>query len=498
MSKFRIKNFISEYILCIALFFIATFAISYSRYLYAPSDDAYIFLVYAKNFLQGNGLTFNGMVVEGFSSPLWVALLIVFGISQIDLPILMQILSTLSGAFAIIATYYLSTILLKERTTHYKSWSLLPIALLASTGDFAFYLSSGLEQVLFTGLIALSTAVYQNNREKALQSLKLPILFALTILTRPEGVLFAVLIYLHGVIETKSLLPSFKSGLKLTAILAPIMLLKRLYYGYWLPNTYYIKSGTGFSNIQHGKIYLLQNKDRYLIIVVLFAILLLVSLFPKYRKSLNNVNWMIAFSLVWGIYTFINGGDNLVGGRMLIPILPLVYTIITYMAQNIRLPLTASSIAIIPIITLLMYGYAQDRFVQAHISRWRNNYPHRVNAGLYLKENYSPDTLVALNPAGIIPYYSELPTIDMLGLNNPEIAHNGKRDYTLPFGHQAGDGAYVLLEQPDIIFFGGTAAKIPSSFISDQEIGHSDDFKKHYIQKAWQGIGYAHIRNTAP
>ena len=40
----------------------------YVRYLYAPSDDMYIFLVYAKNFIQGNGLTYNSTVVDGFTS----------------------------------------------------------------------------------------------------------------------------------------------------------------------------------------------------------------------------------------------------------------------------------------------------------------------------------------------------------------------------------------------------------------------------------------------
>ena len=54
---------------------IVTAAVVLSRFLYAPSDDAYIFLVYAKNLLSGNGLTFNGTLVEGFSSPLWMALL---------------------------------------------------------------------------------------------------------------------------------------------------------------------------------------------------------------------------------------------------------------------------------------------------------------------------------------------------------------------------------------------------------------------------------------
>jgi hypothetical protein len=104
---------------------------------------------------------------------------------------------------------------------------------------------------------------------------------------------------------------------------------------------------------------------------------------------------------------------------------------------------------------------------------------------------------VALNPAGIIPYYSQLPTIDMLGLNNVYIAHAGKRDYSLWYAHQAGDGAYVLSQKPNIIIFTGlTLSAEPGDFISDQEIWASQDFKANYKLTEWSGIGYVYMRQN--
>ncbi len=44
------------------------------------NDDTYIYLVYAKNLLSGNGLTYNGTVIEGYSSPLWLALISLLGV----------------------------------------------------------------------------------------------------------------------------------------------------------------------------------------------------------------------------------------------------------------------------------------------------------------------------------------------------------------------------------------------------------------------------------
>jgi len=198
MLKNRIKVLHPAFYPTLLLFLIMVSAVVYSRIIYAPSDDAYIFLVYANNFIQGNGLTFNGMLVEGYSSPLWVTLLSVFGLTGIDLPLLMQILSSISGIFALGATYSLGIVLLQDKTDNYRYWSLLPALLLAATGDFSFYLGSGLEQVLFTGLLALSAATIVKNRKQAFHSNTLPLLLALTILTRPEGVLIAAVIYLYG------------------------------------------------------------------------------------------------------------------------------------------------------------------------------------------------------------------------------------------------------------------------------------------------------------
>ena len=61
-------------------------------------DDMFIYLVYVKNLLNGNGLTFNGTYVEGFSSVIWVCLLSFFGLFSKNLPLVAKLTSL---AFAI-------------------------------------------------------------------------------------------------------------------------------------------------------------------------------------------------------------------------------------------------------------------------------------------------------------------------------------------------------------------------------------------------------------
>jgi hypothetical protein len=485
------NRYIHKYRHWIALALIGAFAFIYSRQLYAPCDDAYIFLVYAKNWLAGNGPTFNGAVVEGFSSPLWLGLITFTGLTGIPLPALMQILSTLSGLFAIYATYRLA-----EALSGSPDWAIIAPLILVATGDFAFYMGVGLEEVLFAALLALAATVIIKNAESSLSTLKLPVLLALSILTRPEGALFAALFLLWSLTLVRKLWPPVRTGLWLTAFITPLMILRRVYYGYWLPNTYYVKANAGLANFTKGKIYLAQNAPRYAVIVGILALLLLSAILMKRWMLIWRGLPLLLISGIWGSYLLISGGDNLVGGRVLIPALPLVLAALTALIAATLGNLRSGLILAILIGAAGIIGYAQSSIVQDHIARWQRNFPIRQAAGVYLRDNFPKDTLVALNPAGIIPYYSELPTLDMLGLNDEYIGQHGHRDFTLDFGHQAGDGDYILAQQPGVILFGGGVAKQPSALLSDRQIAVHPDFEAFYTRATWPGIGYAFIRNS--
>jgi hypothetical protein len=62
---------------------------------------------------------------------------------------------------------------------------------------------------------------------------------------------------------------------------------------------------------------------------------------------------------------------------------------------------------------------------------------------------------VALNVVGAIPYYSRLKTIDMLGLTNKEIAHDGKTNHEPSIvGHLKSNAKAVLRLKPELILLG--------------------------------------------
>jgi hypothetical protein len=107
---------------------------------------------------------------------------------------------------------------------------------------------------------------------------------------------------------------------------------------------------------------------------------------------------------------------------------------------------------------LVVFGRAQQRDKNIAMAHWRTP-PVAVMAatvGNTLREAFEEDDpLVAVDAAGAIPYFSNLRSIDMLGLNDAHIGRHHDESFGHGVqGHELGDGAYVLSREPDIIVAG--------------------------------------------
>ena len=148
----NVRKYLFE-IISIPILLLITLAVSV--YLKTPNDDAFIFLVYVKNLLAGNGLTFNGTVVEGYSSPFWVALISLLGLSEINLVVISQAASLFFALGCVVLTYIYS------RRLNLNRWiSLVPPFFLALSGDLGVYALSGLETFCFVFFVLLSLIIY--------------------------------------------------------------------------------------------------------------------------------------------------------------------------------------------------------------------------------------------------------------------------------------------------------------------------------------------------
>jgi hypothetical protein len=87
--------------------------------------------------------------------------------------------------------------------------------------------------------------------------------------------------------------------------------------------------------------------------------------------------------------------------------------------------------------------------------------------------------LVAVTAAGCIPYWSELPSLDMLGLNDFYIPrHRPANMGQGPLGHELGDGQYVLDRNADLIVFNvGTEP----AYRPGEQLSALPEFHRRYV-----------------
>ena len=173
--------------------------------------------------------------------------------------------------------------------------------------------------------------------------------------------------------------------------------------------------------------------------------------------------------------------------RFLVPILPLLY--VAAMRGLFASPLaTRSAWMPISLVGLILVCNLLATILQGE-SGWKKRDAaarHGILAGLYIREHWPSQSLVALNTGGSTAFFSKLRCIDMLGLNDKHIARqNAAPDPSLPWtrvpGHRKGDGSYVLSRKPDYIIIGGSEGYTRPWFISDKQIMEKSEFWENYI-----------------
>ncbi|MCK5504531.1 MAG: hypothetical protein KAJ10_05185, partial [Thermodesulfovibrionia bacterium] len=419
-----IKKYLIEIILTSILIIIT---VSLALYLKTPNDDAYIYLVYVNNFLQGNGLSFNGTIVEGYTSPLWVILLSFFGFSGIDLAYIGQGLSLVFTLGAVILIYFYAI------KTGLNKWiAFIPALLLAASGDTGVYALSGLETGCFVFFVLLSFYIAANLKAP-FSSRALPLALSITSWVRPEGMLITAIFFLALLIKTGESrdirkLP-YKDILRFCSIYAltllPLFIFRYIYYdGEFLSNTYYAKASAGLNNLPYGIEYFKKNLSNFSYLIFYVPPIIVFYFIKHWRAFLAE----FLFLLCWTGYVVIIGGDNMVGGRALLPVFPVMFLLtvsgIKHLLSrfNILQKLGRSSIALslisgIAAASFFLYNYSNNENISQHITDMKNNSRLWSHIGNNLKKNVPPDTLIAVGAAGMIPYFSELPTIDIFGLN---------------------------------------------------------------------------------
>ncbi len=467
----------SPFLMCVA--FLIPFAVFITWHVQMPFgfvDDAYISMVYADNIASGHGIVFypGGERVEGYTNPLWVILLSIAGIFQLSLPFIAYWMSMISavGVILLVLAIYHKSFSRYDTPTFWNQYFFPCMAAVLTTLDVAFiaWSTSGLETLGFTLLLAwVCYFCVQRVNVNALC-----VLLLLLSLIRPEGILFLPLVFVKLLLNPTRKGFGFKQ-LFLIAILpyAFFLYLRYLYFGYWLPNTFYAKHDFGGWTVYYrGLVYAVSFfQPRLLLLIGIIGIAL------ERETCKRNAFWILAFVLFHFLITIAEGGDHFALHRFLVPAVPLLsilavrglHMIVTrFVIKKLSLSsgeMVVMTHAIVAVMVMVIFAahamqlyefkrdgkYGFSKGVRFHYSEvsWAEGWK---NMGKWLKEKYPPDTKIAVMTAGAIPYYSQLPAIDILGINDPHIAHQPVADESRYLtGHEKSDADYVLSHEPVFI-----------------------------------------------
>ena len=409
----------------------------------------------------------------------------------------------------------------------------IAVILIAISPPFLYWSGAGMD-TSFYSMFLLITIYYFLKLPNSTGSVLLKgVLFGLLCVTRFEALLFFLLALYYLMKKEKSFIRIrinksavlFASGF--TIIFATYFIWRWSYFGYFLPNTFYAKTGGGLREIGGGFFYII--KSFRLFYGYGWIPLLFVLLFFKKNMLVGKAGFIFSFGLLSILTTIVLGGDHFNFGRFVIPVLPLLFIVFPPALKRMLSAQTklfsikpgyriAVLFILLTIILIVKPAYQEaiggisnlligkkeiiteyDETTEEEIIEWQQGW---VLMGKALKNIANKNDYIAAIPIGAIGYYSKINVIDMVGIVDPVIAHekyhpNLMKKWTP--GHTKGDGKYVLSREPDYIQLTDYLTKKPlekpskrsMQFVSVKEIWASEDFHRNYefypveVTKGW-------------
>lgn len=420
-----------------------------------PFEDAAILMRYADHLAAGEGVVYNpgGAPVDGATDFLFMA--VSAGLMKLGLSVegAIRLLSVLSHFLIVILVYHFNL-----RFHGVKQLWAGAAAAFVAIGPGISYVESHFGTSFFA-LFALLTWMQAWKIMRGDASMKRALLFSglalATGLIRPEGVFLTGFMLLAVVLH----LGIKRDGGAFKAILAFVGVFGILggayfywhykYFGYPLPNPFYIKGGgtLHFYSLKKSVLNTLQmtlpflpvlwlglvsKASRKLSLFVLTPFVLFTGLWILMSDAMNyNMRFqyvMVPMFLI-SFAPFLKGAKlGFLEGPSLGGLLP---------GPRVRMALVASMLGFVLLYQHLLYGAPVRRYPDG-----------RYDMGVLLSKWKAKGYTMAISEAGNLPHYSGWKAIDAWGLNNIELAHGADllemlqdkqpelmmvHDYNLPF-----------------------------------------------------------------
>lgn len=462
-------------------------------------DDANIFKVYARNLAQGEGLVYqiSGQKVEGFSS-LGYLLLLSLGYKltgELDMTgIILELLVFIATVFSVVKV-------VNRLTGLNGSEELVVSWLLASPFFIAWIGLSQMDVGLWTLVVVITLLWCVNINENKNRWLQLASGFAviiLLIITRPEGMMIATLLPFAWFVKRHqarnlNLGSALLVGGWLITVLA-ITIFRLSYFGWPLPNTFYAKvSPDLWYRLIQGLEYFASFVGHNL--VALVAIFFMFGLIKRKNQSADTLI-IFVLSIFLLVIPIFNGGDHFAGFRMYQPLWPILgITFVRYLErpeirwlvgikQLVNWRLSAVGLFLLILITQPHLISRSSQNLSAFAGELTIAQMGR-QAGEQLNQWFgdkSPRPVVGVITAGgfALTYRGE--TYDLLGLNEPSIAHDGGKRKGMK-NHASLNPQLIVQKLPDVLFpIATTYGQVQQATDLSQLLWQNTMFAKQLLQ----------------
>ncbi len=437
-------------------------------------EDSFIAFRYSQHLAEGYGFgawNTNGEKVEGYTSVLWMSMM------AIAEPLNLQI-ATLTKVFGIashlaLSLLYLFFPLIRKSDLATKDTPLgqhrdvfiFASLILAFYLPLSWYSTSGMETIAFALLVSLSLLVPLLTERVIL----IMVVQVALVLMRPEGLLFAVACsVLHLLRRWQAKQPIRPAFLGMAAAITTFLTLtgfRLVVFGQVFPNTYYAKvTGAGIMHLRYGIKSVMSWSNYHQLWSFILCLTVCFCVLSVYRKGLRknlSLVFLMVFVVGYAFYIVRVGGDNGAAfpyWRHMLHLMPfLALLLATGMVNMIPGPRPMRFVLLT--ITLLAVNYQilhiQGGRMLKDVASGMKHYPSLIHAPhneyyLWLAQITDSNTVIASSFGGELPFVVDAVHIDILGLNDPNIAHYGRFDPNGPPDSKT-DMAYVLERRPDII-----------------------------------------------
>ena len=421
------------------------------------ADDALISLRYAKRLAAGLGLTWDSyQPVEGYTNLLWVLLCAALGWLGLDWIFVLRLLGGLS-AFALVAALVYAV---KPRGLFAGLAAILLGVLAACSGPLVVWSIGGLEEILvgasLTWALVLTLPLLSRERPKARAWLPASLALLILTLTRADGALSVAVIAVAFVIARGPSRVSIGLAMKLVSLpllgFAGQMAFRLAYYHDYMPNTARVKVAFNKNRLLGGWDYVKTGLQTHLGLS-LGALLGLPFIYR--REAFKRLLFLGLVLLGLGSYLSAIGGDFFPARRLFVPLiavlLVLVATGINEWLACRAWPLKVVLWLLLGMAVLGLYALqaADGANNGARDERWE--WTCKIGADSLRLAFGERGPTMGGDTAGCLPYWTDFPAIDTLGLNDRYLVRHLPPDFGQGWqGHELGSGSYLLARRPDI------------------------------------------------